>query len=64
LALLQIALMLVPLFDQGLKKLNIHLKLLRFATHFYLMNWALLKGLIWYMKGVETNVWKPTQRNQ
>lgn len=54
----------VPLLDAVLKKIHIHIKLFRFATHFYLMNLALFKGLIWYIRGVKTNVWKPTQRNQ
>ena len=54
----------VPLMDYALKYFHIHLKLFRFITHFYLMNLALLKGFIQYQKGVNTNVWKPTQRNQ
>lgn len=53
-----------PLLDKLFKSLGLHIKLLRFATHFILMNLALLKGLIWYINGVESNVWKPTQRNQ
>lgn len=61
---LQIVLMISPVLDWLLKKLHIHIKLLRFATHFYLMNLALLLGLIQYLKGVKTSVWQPTQRNQ
>lgn len=57
-------LFLSPLIDKVLKAIGIHIKLLRFATHFILMNFALLKGFIWYLNGVESNVWKPTQRNQ
>jgi cellulose synthase/poly-beta-1,6-N-acetylglucosamine synthase-like glycosyltransferase len=53
-----------PLIDNSLKRLGLHIKVVRFATHFILMNFALLKGLIWYTKGVQTNVWQPTQRNQ
>lgn len=53
-----------PFIDKLFKSIGLHLKLLRFATHFILMNLALLKGLIWYVNGVESNVWKPTQRNQ
>ncbi len=64
LVLLQSALFLSPVFDKIFKSIGIHLKLLRFATHFILMNLALLKGFIWYLKGVESNVWKPTKRNQ
>ncbi len=36
----------------------------RFVGHFYLMNFALLKGLITYLNGVESNVWQPTKRAQ
>jgi cellulose synthase/poly-beta-1,6-N-acetylglucosamine synthase-like glycosyltransferase len=64
LMLLQILVFISPILDKLLKSFGLHLKLLRFATHFILMNAALLKGLIWYINGVESNVWKPTQRNQ
>lgn len=36
----------------------------RFVGHFYLMNFALFKGLITYLQGVESNVWQPTKRAQ
>ncbi|MBL4715012.1 MAG: glycosyltransferase [Bacteroidia bacterium] len=61
---IQLCLIALVVFDLLLKILNIHLKLLRFASHFYLMNLALLVGFVKYLKGVETNVWKPTLRNQ
>lgn len=35
---------------------------LRFVSHFYLMNLALLRGFVIYMKGIESNVWQPTKR--
>ncbi len=38
--------------------------ILRFITHFYSMNLALAAGLIKVLKGVKTNVWEPTERNQ
>lgn len=50
--------------DFLLKKFKIHNIFLRFITHFMSMNLALLIGMIKAMKGVKTNVWKPTQRNQ
>ncbi|GGH73157.1 glycosyltransferase [Phaeocystidibacter marisrubri] len=37
---------------------------IRFVGHFYLMNFALLKGLMIYLQGVESNVWQPTKRAQ
>jgi cellulose synthase/poly-beta-1,6-N-acetylglucosamine synthase-like glycosyltransferase len=54
----------LPLIDFVLKQINVHLVILRFATHFFSMNLALLVGLIKYFKGVNSNVWQPTQRNQ
>lgn len=42
--------------------LRINIPLMRFVSHFYLMNLALLRGFIIYMKGVESNVWQPTKR--
>jgi cellulose synthase/poly-beta-1,6-N-acetylglucosamine synthase-like glycosyltransferase len=60
----QVLLILMPIVDILLKKLNIHVLLLRFISHFYLMNLALLVGFIKYIKGVESNIWKPTQRYQ
>lgn len=53
-----------PLFDQILKKIGIHAVFLRYAAHFYMMNWALLFGFIKYTKGINSNVWEPTKRNQ
>ncbi|MDB5256933.1 MAG: hypothetical protein JWM14_1628 [Chitinophagaceae bacterium] len=59
----QLALLIVPFVDDLLKKVNVHLSLLRFVSHFYVMNLALLIGLVNYMTGVKTNIWKPTERN-
>ncbi len=60
---LQCIFLLSPLFDILLKKAGIHLRLLRFVSYFYAMNFALIKGMLMYMKGVKSNVWSPTQRN-
>jgi cellulose synthase/poly-beta-1,6-N-acetylglucosamine synthase-like glycosyltransferase len=57
-------LLLLPLLDAMLKKFGIHIILLRFITHFVSMNIALLFGFFKFLKGVRTNVWKPTKRNQ
>ncbi len=62
--LLHSLLLLLPLLDILLKKIQIHFKLLRFVTHFYSMNLALLIGFFKSLKNIESNVWKPTQRNQ
>lgn len=42
--------------------LGINFSLLKFVSHFYLMNLALLRGFIIYVKGVDSNVWQPTKR--
>jgi len=51
-------------FDFILKKMNIHLVILRFLTHFTSMNIALFIGFIHYLKGIRSSVWEPTERNQ
>ena len=56
--------LLLPISDFLLRKIKIHNILLRFVTHFLSMNIALLIGLVKSIKGVKTNVWKPTKRNQ
>jgi len=53
---------LLPLMDYILKKINIHLIILRFITHFYSMNLALLIGFIKFAKGVKTSIWQPSKR--
>ena len=51
-------------FDFLLKKLNIHITILRFLTHFTTMNIALFIGFFRYLKGIKSSVWEPTERNQ
>ncbi len=60
----QIIIMLLPFLDFTLRKINIHNSLLRFITHFYSMNFALLIGFFRFIKGVESGIWKVTKRNQ
>ena len=62
--LFQCILLLLPFFDFILKKINVHIAIFRFITHFYSMNLALLIGFFKFLKGVKTNVWQPTKRNQ
>ncbi|MFW5793529.1 MAG: glycosyltransferase [Bacteroidota bacterium] len=50
--------------DFLLKKFHIHIVLLRFISHFFTMNMALLEGFLKFVKGEHTNVWQPTKRNQ
>lgn len=49
-------------FDLILMKINKHFILLRFLTHFYVMNLALLVGFFKSLKGVKTSAWEPTKR--
>ena len=56
-------LLLSPLFDWLFKRMGLHLILLRFASYFYVMNFALVKGFMMYVKGVKTSAWSPTKRN-
>jgi len=53
----------LPILDFLLRKIRIHIVVLRFVTHFYTMNLALLIGFYKFLKGVKTNVWRPTKRN-
>jgi len=58
----QIFLFIMPAVDYVLRKFGIHVLFLRFITHFYGMNAALLAGFFNYLKGIKSNVWEPTRR--
>lgn len=51
---------LFPLLDHIFKFQNSFLK---FISHFYLMNLALLDGFIKFTQGIKTSVWQPIKRN-
>lgn len=36
---------------------------LKFISHFYLMNYALLEGFFKFTKGVKSSIWQPVKRN-
>jgi len=61
--LIQFGSLLLWFADFLLSKYNINIKIFRFTRYFYLMNLGLLIGLFKYLKGIESNVWKPTRRN-
>lgn len=61
---IQTVLFAVPLIDAFLRRLHIHVAVLRYISHFYVMNAAILNGFFHYLTGVKNNVWKPTERNQ
>jgi cellulose synthase/poly-beta-1,6-N-acetylglucosamine synthase-like glycosyltransferase len=60
----QLGLPLLLLLDAALRRRGRHSRLLRFVTHFYSMNAALLLGYWRYLRGIKTTVWQPTQRFQ
>ena len=62
--MLVIAVLLLLPLDFVLMKRNMHTGILRFINHFIMMNIALLAGFLQYAKGVKSNVWQPTKRNQ
>jgi cellulose synthase/poly-beta-1,6-N-acetylglucosamine synthase-like glycosyltransferase len=62
LLMVQGLLIISPFIDFLLRKIGLHIVILRFITHFYSMNLALLAGFLKFIKGTETNVWQPTRR--
>ncbi len=52
------------LLDAALRRRGRHWRGLRFVTHFYSMNAALLLGAGRYLRGAPSAVWRPTQRFQ
>ena len=60
--ILQLILLSFPFIDLFLRIFNIHIIFLRFITHFYAMNAALLIGFIKNIFGKKTNIWQPTRR--
>jgi cellulose synthase/poly-beta-1,6-N-acetylglucosamine synthase-like glycosyltransferase len=64
LLVIQAVILSFPIMDYLLRKIGIHIVFLRFITHFYSMNLALLAGFLKFIKGTETNVWHPTKRTE
>lgn len=59
---LQLFSILASVADFYLKKIRLQIIILRFITHFYTMNLALLIGFFKFIIGVKANVWEPTKR--
>ncbi len=57
-----ISILILPIIDTLLKKLNININILRLVTHFLSMNFALMKGFFRSLKGVSQSTWQPSQR--
>ena len=60
----QLILFISPFIDLLLRKIGIHVLILRFVTHFYSMNLALFLGMIVYLTVNKKGVWEPTKRKQ
>lgn len=54
----------LAILDYILITININVNLLRLLRYFISMNIALFLGFINFMKGVKTNIWQPTKRNE
>ncbi len=54
----------VMFLDHYLYKRGRTLAAARFIAHFFWMNYALFMGFIDYIKGIESNIWQRTQRNE
>ncbi len=61
--MIYLLLLLSPLLDRIARKMGLHSVLLRYPAYFVEMNLALANGFIKYIKGVRTNAWQPTKRN-
>lgn len=61
--LITLTLILAPIpFNYLLHKLNLHSRTIQRLSYLVYINIALLYGFINYSKGIQSNVWKPTQR--
>lgn len=54
----------LAILDYILITVNINVNLLRLLRYFITMNIALFLGFINFLKGVKTNIWQPTKRNE
>jgi hypothetical protein len=57
---LQVFGLILPWLDTMIKFKN---PVLKFASHFYLMNLALLQGFFRFIRGIKSSVWQPVERN-
>jgi cellulose synthase/poly-beta-1,6-N-acetylglucosamine synthase-like glycosyltransferase len=52
------------LLDIVLRRIGMHIYILRLLNHFFTSNLAMLGGMFKYLGGVRSSVWEPTRRNQ
>jgi len=60
---LQLLSLLIAWLDPLLERKGVHIRLFRFISYFYSMNLALLMGFWEFLKGVDSNIWEPTERS-
>lgn len=53
----------IPLLDKAMALLNWNFYPFRTISYFTVMNLALLQGFFRYLRGVQSSIWEPTQRN-
>jgi cellulose synthase/poly-beta-1,6-N-acetylglucosamine synthase-like glycosyltransferase len=58
--ILQVLLLLTVLLD---RYFGVAQKHIRFISHFYMMNLALLVGFIRFTRGIKSSIWQPVKRN-
>ncbi len=57
---LQLLGLLMPVFNHFF---HFKVAVLKFVSHFYLMNFALLQGFIKFSRGIKSSIWQPVNRN-
>lgn len=62
--LIAITLLVLSYFGRVSSKRKQKIAVVVYIYHFFNMNFALLSGFIHFIKGVHSNVWQPTRRNQ
>lgn len=62
--ILTFILVFVFVFDKLFENINIHLPFLKSIRYFIVINAAILMGCFDFLKGIKSNVWEPTKRNQ
>jgi cellulose synthase/poly-beta-1,6-N-acetylglucosamine synthase-like glycosyltransferase len=54
--------LIIPVIDFFLSRIDIHVRILRLLTHFLAMNLALFIGFFNALKGVRRSIWEPSKR--
>jgi hypothetical protein len=52
----------IPIIYFLLEKLEIHFSVFRLITYFFAANFALLLGMVRFVRGRQNGIWEPTKR--